>query len=184
MTSATPLRVVALLTGLFVVSAVAACGSGDTTAKSADASPSPIASTAVDSAAAAHPTASVAQYASIIAKERADFAESAEKLRPCAIDSSDFVCVATLLSASLQAETLDIQLEGASVDGPNNQLYIGPPPAEIESLVADTRSAAQEVQARADAYDACSSRCEDEFAQAYFAASDLDDQLKAWEPYL
>ena len=167
------------------VLALTGCGGGSarTAAAGTTSTRSPTSTTST-SAEANAPAATVEQYASIIAKERADISEAADTLKPCAIDQSGFVCVITLMSVGLEAQTLDIELGGASIDGPGNQLYIGPPPVELAKLVADTRAAAQDVQTKADAYDACKRSCGDEFAQAYFAANDLNDQVAAWEPYL
>lgn len=129
-------------------------------------------------------TASVGQYAGIIAGYREDVARDAETLKGCVIDSADTTCEITLLTVSVMSEGLSTELEGASVDGPNNGLYIGAPPAEIARLLEKTQSASLDVKTMADAYLICKSACRDEFAQAYFSVTRLETKFDAWEPYL
>jgi hypothetical protein len=78
-------------------------------------------------------------------------------------------CDIPLVALSSSAEGPDASLEGASVDRPNSRLFIGPPPAEIELLVADTREAAQDLKARGHSFGDCSGKCVRKFTAACVA---------------
>jgi hypothetical protein len=169
--------------GFLLLAVITACGgSSDEPSKSAASAVSSPVATA--SASPTVKTATIGQYASIVAEQRAAISERAKELEGCVLDASDFVCKAGVLSASLEAQTLDIKLESAGVDGPGNQVFIGAPPDEIAALVAETRAAAKALQAKADLASECKGKCISEFADASFAASDLNDKLAGWEPYL
>jgi hypothetical protein len=73
-------------------------------------------------------TATIGQYASIVAEARPDLLELIERARPCAINlggDCDIAAAISLSRAGLQAQSLVITLRSADEDTPSNQHYLG-----------------------------------------------------------
>ena len=159
---------------------------------------SPSASTKVTSpsASASGRTATVAQYASLIARNKSDYVGQIDTLldsRKCAITSpgdvdvpGSIVCSAGIVTLGFEAETLSIILSGA-MDPTKPKLFIGEPPAEIKSLIAETITASQEVKTSSEAASACATKdgpgCTTKLFTLFTALKDMRAQFDAWKPF-
>lgn len=139
-------------------------------------------------------TATVEQYASIVAKNQ-DLKKQIGTMSDCDwlgsgsldADPASIVCQAGVLTLSFQAGTLSTSLKSAQK--PGVPAFIGSPPAEIEALVADTVSASDALEKAAAA--ANKAGCEQTAAgkcaalriDVMQAMGDLERELYAWEPY-
>ncbi len=159
---------------LVLLVALTACGGGGETS-SIDSAPTPSASASSDEA-------TVRQYASLIAEQETDLQQQIEQARDCGIAFTD-TCRITALSLRYNAETLNISLDGATK--PGVPAYIGPVPAELDSLVADTKRAALAI---VDQYEAevstCGTDCIGAHTRYGITAGRLADELRGWSPYL
>lgn len=175
----------------------AACGGGGSTGSSGPTTtvePGRPVGTAITIPSTTIKTATVGQVASIVAKHSSDLRRYAADARTCQILEDPRCGVAArinVMSLSVVASTLDVNLRGAAEDRPNNNLYIGAYPAELVRLVAATRSAIAEVTTAGDAIGkgSCSGAspgptCAAAYLQMSFAAGHLVQQLDAWAPYL
>lgn len=184
-------------------SALASCGQSPSTATATSSLTAPSSSSAQptqptqtnEATTDAIPSATVAQFASIVAKSRPDLDEMLETLSgpdcdwfsPGAVDvkSQSIVCSAGLTTVGLQAQTLSVSLVGASKEGV--PAYVGSVPAELTSIVADTTAAADVLGAASDkardcVYDA-KPGCEAKLLEFRRGISSLRSQLAAWSPY-
>jgi hypothetical protein len=140
------------------------------------------------------PAATVAQYASIVAKN-SDISELLDRLEGCdwigdgPLDQpGSIVCMAGIPTLEYSSSTLAVSLESAGKDGV--PAYIGAPPAEIESLVTETIAVAQEVSkvarkaGNADCSESPRGRCFNLRIDVWKGLGELDRQLDAWGPYL
>lgn len=162
---------------------LAACGNDDEPTVTPSPAPTPTDPTLTPTPAEPE-TATVAQYASLIAEHEGGWRESVATIEDTCTDPDAIpICAATYLTASFQAETLALDLSGAGDE-------IGEPPTEIADLLADTGAAAS---AYADAYEAWSATgCEDpldlecgvsESFEMGMALDELTEKFDAWEPY-
>ena len=129
-------------------------------------------------------TASVAEYASLLARQRGVVVAALSSLEPCAGDArdgSDPACRANLHVVETRAGDLDRALQRAG-DGHADD-YLGLPPGDIAALLAATRAAAQDARTAARAAARCPTSCADELAAAVAAAHDLESELDAWATY-
>lgn len=142
-------------------------------------------------------TATVSQYASIVAEHRPELAERLSASSRCLLLLSGERCHEFDYIAMAGIETFAARLGAAltSASAPSAESYIGAPPDEIADLVERTIDA---TDAAADAFTAWSdgncaipntertpaSDCTARGAQASFAGSDVEDAFAAWEPYL
>ena len=126
-------------------------------------------------------TASVAEYASLLARQRGVVVAALSSLEPCASDGPDPACQANLHRVETRARDLDRALERAG-DGHADD-YLGLPPGDIAALLAATRAAAQDARTAARAAAQCPTSCADEMAAAVAAAHDLESELDAWATY-
>ena len=174
--------------------AVAACGSEG----SADASTeSPSASDSTSAESSEEPveqTATVNQYASIIAKN-GDLAKQIEAMDDCDwlgrgsldYDPQSIVCTVGVLTMSYQSMTLSLSL--TSAQDSTAPAFIGAPPAGIETLVADTVTAADALAEVATATNDAkceyrgTGKCSRLRADTWSAMSDLGRELAGWSPY-
>ncbi|HEY8453865.1 MAG TPA: hypothetical protein VIL54_17010, partial [Natronosporangium sp.] len=99
---------------------------------------------------------------------------TAQDFEECLLtEDQGLACRVYPLTLDAEAKTLVLKLTGAQK--PGVPAYIGPPPAEIERLVADTIAAAEAVDAAMDGPDPYSH---------WFTVSRLLGTLDRWEPYL
>ena len=130
-------------------------------------------------------TATVEQYASVIAEERSGLEEYIIYVDECSVggwDDDSLQCPFTPLTLSAKASTLSIRFSEEA----NEDIRLAPPPAEIADLVERTRETALDVEVAADTVNECTDYigCEAEWFQLQMAASDLQGILDAWEPYI
>lgn len=175
---------------------LAGCAAPGVTPAVPTASPSTSAKVTSPSASASGRTATVAQYASLIARNKSDYVGQIDKLldsRQCAITSpghvdvpGSIVCSAGIVTLGYQAETLSIILSGA-MDPTKPKLFIGEPPAEIKSLIAETITASQEVKTSSEAASACATKdgpnCTTKLFTLFTALKDMRAQFDAWKPF-
>ena len=126
-------------------------------------------------------TASVAEYASLLARRRGVVVAALSSLEPCASDVPDPACRANLHRVETRAGDLDRALERAG-DGHADD-YLGLPLGDIAALLSATRAAAQDARTAARAAARCPTSCADEMAAAVAAAHDLESELEAWATY-
>ncbi len=128
-------------------------------------------------------TASVAEYASLLARQRGVVVAALSSLEPCAGDRAGPTRPAgrTCTVVETRAGDLDRALERAG-DGHADD-YLGLPPGDIAALLAATRAAAQDARTAARAAARCPTSCADEMAAAVAAAHDLESELDAWATY-
>ena len=176
--------------------ALSACGSNSTTDDSPDQAVSDSTQTPTEATSATpeEDTATVEQYASIVAKNQ-DLKKQIGTMSDCdwlgsgALDAdpASIVCQAGVLTLSFQAETLSTSLKSAQK--PGVPAFIGPPPDEIEPLVADTVSASDALAKSASAANkagceqSAAGKCTALRVDVMQAMSDLKRELYAWEPY-
>lgn len=145
-------------------------------------------------------TATVGQYASIVAEVRPDILSNIASAEDCLFLWEPYACdIAGGLSTGtvgINAQRLEVGLTAAAEDRPNNRLYIGRPPDELERLVEDTITDAREVIDGADQFNKenCAAQpgaeveptnaCPEAAATLSLALSSLENQLRAWEPYI
>lgn len=140
-------------------------------------------------------TATVAQYASLVAREKSDFVATIDKLLDsdtCALTSpgrvevnSPGLCNAYAVTAGLQAMTLSVTLTGAK--NPDAQMYVGEPPQEIKPLVTSAVTAADQVSATQEAAQECFTSngdgCTTKLFDFYRALTDMRSEFNAWNAY-
>lgn len=147
-------------------------------------------STSADS----EPAATTAQYASLVAKQRATLDKHLEEMLGADCDWSSpgqvdrpglVVCTMGTLGMEWGAETLNLVLEGAQK--PGVPAYVGAPPAEIQTLVTDTVTASTTLVKAAKAADDCVTTdgpdCMSKLLAFSFAMTGMQGQLAAWDPY-
>lgn len=127
-----------------LIALVAGCSStnpGSAAARSATAA----VSTAVSTPTRTATTATVTQYASALNGPISGVQDTWQTYTDagCLIDNSEFACTVTPLTLNAEAETIVLVIDGSAK--PGVPAYIGPPPAEIAKLVADTRADAEQV---------------------------------------
>lgn len=181
-----------------LLAALAACGS-DGSADASTESPSASDSTSAESLEepseeTVEQTATVNQYASIIAKN-GDLAKQIEAMDDCDwlgrgsldYDPQSIVCTVGVLTMSYQSMTLSLSL--TSAQDSTAPAFIGAPPAEIETLVADTVTAADALAEVATATNDAkceykgTGKCSRLRADTWSAMSDLERELAGWRPY-
>jgi hypothetical protein len=173
-----------LVAWLLAVLALASCGEGDDTATESESSP-PVSAGSPPAVPSVDPReATMNQYASLIAEHEGGWRESVVTIDEACTDPDAIpLCVAAYLTASLQAQTLQLVLSAA----PEN---VGEAHPEIADLVADTESAAADY---AEAYEAWSDTgCTDPLdrqcgvSEAFAMSSalaELTRKFDAWRPY-
>ena len=140
--------------------------------------------------------ATVAQYASIVAKQRAGIGKNLDDMMssncdwtmPGSVDTRPGykTCAIQVFTINLKAHSLQMVLQGAQ--NPEGPASIGAPPDEIKSLVADTITAARTLESESDKANPCtapgaSADCVTilfDFARAMTA---MQAQFAAWSPY-
>ena len=141
--------------------------------------------------------ATVAQYASLVAKQKANMMPTLDELlsdncswvSPGAVDVRPgyMTCAMSVLTVSMQAQTVVAVLEGAQKRGV--PAFVGTPPAEIKSLLDDTLASAEALKTASDAANPCTMPGADNadcIASLFAFKSALDDmkaQFAAWDPY-
>lgn len=179
------MKALAVAATLLAVLGTASCGSGPSATPTA-------ASTSTTEAATARPPtsavdeATVAQWASEIAKLRSSYINMQEswddaKCSALAVpDAPD--CGALLVAMGFTAQTAQITLDGLQKEsGPT---YLGQPPSEIATLLTETTGAAE---ASADASLAVScpgTECASTAFTFERTWGDLGTAFAGWEPYL
>ena len=156
----------------------------------------------VTSSASAKPTrekATVAQYASIVAKQQASMVKTLDDLlsdncdwtTPGKVDRrpGDITCGMSVLTVNFEAQTLQTVLIGAQK--PGAPAYIGVPPDEIASILADTKTASDTLASTSNAANPCtapavspdSAQCVKALFDFYRAMTGMQAQFAAWGPY-
>ena len=165
----------------FMVAALAmaaACG-GSSSAGSAALSPA-----ATSTPSAAVQTATIAQYASIVASSERSIRSGAKYVEQCPTFGAESIpptCAGWAVDVNATATTLYTKLTGAEgPDKPTNQLFIGAPPTEIATLVADTKAAAK---AASKIQNYRSAGAVGRYVRFQYAVRQLLEQLDAWKPY-
>jgi hypothetical protein len=135
------------------------------------------------------PTASVEDFAAVVAEHHADWDKTVTDLEALCLDPATVpACHLTYMTVSLKAETIRLAL--STVHKPDAPGYVGAPPEEIEDLLTETESAADAASVAAnDLVEAAG--CDDPFAdtciEQRFAADgaidDLSGKLDAWTAY-
>ena len=131
------------------------------------------------------PTATVEQYASVIAELQPGLEEYIANVEQCSLggwDEDSLLCPFTPLTLIAQASTLSVRFS----DEAREDLRLDAPPAEIEGLVQRSRDASQAVVASAEIVSECDTyeECEAEWFDLQLQASNLQGVLDAWSPYL
>ncbi len=136
-------------------------------------------------------TASVEQWASVIAEQRNSYDDTDQSWEDATCSSLAAVdgavdCQAMMMSMGLVAATANVTISGAT--NPDGPAYIGKPPAEIRTLLIDTLTAAMIAE---DAFTPVDMDCFDEGIECAGEASEaerawdtLGDKYAAWDPYL
>lgn len=134
------------------------------------------------------PTATIEQFGAIIAEHRGDWSKQVDKTKANCLDPATVAaCGLGYMTLGMKADTIHIILTGAHEVG--NPTYIGEPPAEIESLLADTEIAASEVNPAVEAFqqagcvDPMDSACLTEYIAMDSAVDELSGKLDAWAAY-
>lgn len=160
-------------------------------AQIAEATPTPTVSTSASAAA----SSTVAQWASFMAQQQADWQEwtdgwdESDCGPTLASMKSGIICRVQLTSAMFMSETTTIEHQLAVTPG-RKGFIARTPPAEITALFEQTKAAAQAVKAAADAWDAagCPTELSDNCAGLTYtfdsAISDLGKTYVGWSPYL
>lgn len=123
------------------------------------------------------PTASTAQYASVISRNANDLANSQETLNECSLQITvgrvPEACPIAIETAALRAELLILEFGKLPT----------PPPTEIASLYDDTLNAATDAQLDAEnamCTDNCSATA---WTTAASSMESLNRQIQGWKPY-
>ena len=180
--------------GLGLVMALAGCAgaseapSGVVATSASPTTPSPPTTTTAD--------ATVAQYASIVAKQQASMVKTLDDLLS---DNCDWTtpgkvdrrpgygsCGMQMMTANFAAQTLHLVLEGAQK--PGAPAYIGTPPDEIKSIVADTMTAADTLVNASENAKSCTNTpapadCPKSLFEVFRAMTGMQAQFAAWGPY-
>lgn len=180
--------------GIVLVLTLAACGGGSDDTGSTTSTTKPAATTTTIE------TATISQYASIVAEDQAELLAKIDEADGCVGLYEPYACSISAslaaFTAQLTAQSLHIRLTAADDDKPNNGHYIGAVPEEIEKLVADTISAADEVATTVQAFSDAScaaqpgapatpaANCSDLASAAWLALGRLENEMRAWGPYL
>lgn len=135
-------------------------------------------------------TASAAEYGEIMLENRKrvnDFLETWEEddCHPLKVAAGDIWCNLNLVSASPIGSIIDLQFKNAYT--PTSKAYIGPPPTELENVVADTASIGKRLKEAADnAMDECpeGDECDLMVDDVEDALADLQLKFEVWELYL
>lgn len=189
-------KAITLIAGLVLV---AGCGTGNTGQAepepvSTETEIEPVEATATDAEPVEEPEpavtgATVEQWASLVAeganKVRAPYESWNDTDNDCLPGDTDITCMMIMLTMQYSADAFALSLEaGAKPDAPG---FIGTPPVEIHSLVADTHEAAVLATTTAEAaHDSCSEQGEDCLGLAFeadYSYGKLVDKLDAWQPY-
>lgn len=190
----------AVLVGAMI--ALAGCGGSGSDSAGSSAAPSTHATKAAASASSSPvkktATATVTQYASIIAKNKFNLNKSLTELQgpdcvwsaPGHVDVREgyFTCSVGSLTVGMEAEILSLELETANKPDALAG-YIGPPPPEIKTLVKDTKAQADQLGSTSRKAQTCTkaplgSNCEDKLFKFSADMSFMQEQLAAWDPYL
>lgn len=91
-----------------------------------------------------------------------------------------------MMTANEVAQTLNLVLEGAQKPGAT--AYIGTPPDEIKSIVADTMTAADALVSASEKAKSCtntpaSADCPKALFLVFRAMTGMQTQFAAWRPY-
>lgn len=188
----------AMLVGSMVT--LAGCGgsAGGSPGSSAAASSPHTATAAAHSAPAKKAaTATVAQYASIIAKNMVVLNKSLAELQgshcdwtiPGRVDVRQgyFTCAIGSLTVGYEAKTLSVELQAANTPAADG--YVGPPPKEIATLVKDTKAQADQLGSTSVKAQDCTktpigSDCMNKLFKFSANMGFMQSQLAAWGPYL
>jgi hypothetical protein len=149
----------------------------------------PTASTIPTSSAAE--TATVEQWASLIATHERDWRDQAETVEENCLDPATlFACTLGYQTLSLKAQTIEIMVDGAATN-PDSDNYLGEPSAEVSDLVGNLIEAAGAVEPAVTAWQ--ETGCEDplsldcgvvESLEMDRAVGDLTQAFDSWAPYL
>ena len=171
-------RIAGTLAAALALTAAAGCTS-TATPDAAQTPPSPSASASATTSPTAA-TATVEQYASIVASVERDLRQAA-KSTEC--EPTVPACALTMLSIQPTAGLLARELQAAPDE-------IGYPPAEIAALVSDTAAKAREFEKAGEKMQrVCSDRpasvgCLSQQIEAGISWGSLESTLDAWGPYL
>ena len=157
------------------------------------ASPTPATTTTADGG------ATVAQYASLVAKQKANIGKTLDQMlsddcdwtTPGHVDrlSGGITCGVSVLTVNFEAQTLQAVLVGAQkAEAP---AYIGAPPDEIKSIVADTKTVADTLASSSStanpftfpAVSPDSPQCVKALFDFHRAMTNMQAQFAAWGPY-
>jgi hypothetical protein len=132
-------------------------------------------------------TATVEQWASVIAEQQLSVDEAQESwddatCSPSVAADGAADCVAYLTVMGLTASTAAITIGGAA--DPDSPTYIGDPPEEIADLVAATIADAEAAAAASEDVDCFEGDCLSDALEFHDAWNDLRGDLAAWTPYL
>lgn len=173
---ATPVH---LTLAALALAAVAACGGDQPSSPETTASPTPTAA-----------TATVSQYASLIAPYERDWREQIATVEDdCRRIDTLLACSLGYMTLGTLAETVHLVLSGA-VDNPDSPNYLGEPPAEIARLIGQTLEAAESVPGAVEAWqdsdcvDPLADECLGESLALRRAFGDLTAAYDSWRPYL
>lgn len=177
---------------------LASCSSSVTTeGTSASTSSSSISSSSeAASATSTGQTASVQQYASLVAQQKPDLLDYIDQLTggdcdwtspgSVSVDPSSVTCWVVPLTVSYSASTLSLKLKGAQK--PGVPAYIGAVPDELKGIVEDTIAAADKLDPdKATAVQNCVKTagpdCTTTLFDFQYNLRELKSQLAAWSPY-
>lgn len=167
-----------------VLTLTAGCSNADNP-RSADAAPNSSSSPSTS----AHPTATVADFAVVIAKHHADWDDQVAQTEENCLDPAlVMACSLGYQTLGMKAETLHIRLTNV-YDSAVKGSYKGSPPEEIEDLLTETEVAALDVRDAVDAFLATSCvdpfdpACASEAISMQSAISGLSRSLDAWSAY-
>lgn len=173
-------------TTIAMVAALAVAGCN---APNEDTDADPTATAAATTAAAE--TATVEQWASLVAAHEREWRDQAEGVEENCLDPATLIaCTLGYHTLSIQAQTIEIVMDGA-VNSPDVDHYLGDPPAEVSDLVGNMIEAAAAVEpAVTDWQD---TGCDDplslecgvvESLAMDSAVDDMTQAFDAWAPYL
>jgi hypothetical protein len=134
------------------------------------------------------PTATIEQFASIVAEHKGDWDEVADRTKANCLDPATVpACVLGYMTLGIKADTIHLVLTGAHEAG--NPTYIGEPPAEIEDLLTATETAASKVNPAVGAFrkagctDPMEPACLSQYMAMDSAVDELSRKLDAWTAY-
>lgn len=162
---------------ILLVAAAAACSSNGsdiaaTSTSNASTTTRPAATTTTTIPAGA----SVQQFASVIAENRAKLEEMVQRVEDQCLGQCSLAGSLNAQTLSLTAYTIRTQL--------NTLLIKGPAPAEIKTLVSLTLDQMMQTYQAGDKIRECGTTCSDEVvADLYRSAGRAKAQLAAWMPY-